>query len=197
MNAYILLDRSGSMAGRWQEALGSLNGYIQELAKDKKVRRSKASVAVFDSVGFDWLRKDVEVGDMKPLTPDEAGPRGGTPLYDAIATLVEAVDADKPKRASIIIITDGEENSSHKHHREAAKAMLDRMRSQGYDVVFLGVDFDAFRQAGALGTMAGQTLNTSAAGLVNTASVLAARSMNYAATGTVASFSDADRQKAS
>ena len=28
MNVYILLDRSGSMATLWDEAIGSINGYV-------------------------------------------------------------------------------------------------------------------------------------------------------------------------
>jgi hypothetical protein len=34
LNAYILLDRSGSMWSRWSGALSSVNAYVSELAKD-------------------------------------------------------------------------------------------------------------------------------------------------------------------
>lgn len=31
MNVYILLDRSGSMSSLWNEAIGSINGYVETI----------------------------------------------------------------------------------------------------------------------------------------------------------------------
>lgn len=38
MNVYILLDRSGSMGSLWEEALGSINGYVKGLTDDIKTK---------------------------------------------------------------------------------------------------------------------------------------------------------------
>jgi hypothetical protein len=58
LNAYILLDRSGSMSSRWSEALSSINAYVAELAKDA----AKVTLATFegqDGLQFDVIRDDV------------------------------------------------------------------------------------------------------------------------------------------
>jgi hypothetical protein len=51
MQAYILLDRSGSMQSLWVEALSSVNAYAKELAnkKDGPAVDSHITLAVFDS----------------------------------------------------------------------------------------------------------------------------------------------------
>ena len=46
VNTYILLDRSGSMLGRWSEAFSSINTYVDELSKSKV--KSLVTVALFD-----------------------------------------------------------------------------------------------------------------------------------------------------
>ena len=35
MNIYVLIDRSGSMATKWDEAIGAVNSYIEALAGKK------------------------------------------------------------------------------------------------------------------------------------------------------------------
>lgn len=43
MQAYILLDRSGSMQSLWVEALSSVNAFAKELANKKMARPSTAT----------------------------------------------------------------------------------------------------------------------------------------------------------
>ena len=97
--------------------------------------------------------------DWQPVTDREATPRGYTPLFDAIGPPHGLASADTSNKASVIIVTDGQENASREVTREGAKAMLDRAREKGWDVVFLGANFDAFSQAASLGTAAAHTLN--------------------------------------
>ena len=59
MNAYILLDRTGSMGPIWTEALGSVNAYVAQLAKDEDPNdKTRITIACFDhqeSFQFDLL----------------------------------------------------------------------------------------------------------------------------------------------
>lgn len=197
MKAYILLDRSGSMQTRWGETIGALNAYVAGLAADKATKKTDVTVAAFDNQDpYLVVRNAVKASEWTPISPIEISPRGMTPLFDAIGKLVTTVRQDAPKKATIVIITDGAENGSHEIKKDAAKAMLDDMRAKQFDVVFIGADFDAFAQGAGLGNMAGSTLNMTAGNYTDAMKGLSMRSASYASTGVVGSFSDEDRKRA-
>lgn len=187
MKSYILLDRSGSMQSNWAETLGAINGYVANIDRDTKV-----TLAVFDSVSFDVLRDGVKAKNWRHLTNDEANPRGMTPLFDAIGKLGNIVDA---KKAAIVILTDGAENASVEMSKDTARLVIVGWRARGYDVSFIGADFDAFSEARGLGLGYGQTMNVSKGKMAETMAVSAQRTNAYAATGQAQSFSDEDREK--
>ena len=164
-NVYILLDRSGSMASRWPEALGTINGYVAGLAKTE--HDGVVTCVAFDHMGTGWggpgfqagmamaigdalpargvrfqaLRTMVRPKDWQQLTRGDAEPHGGTPLYDAIGRICSMADADANPRGLILIMTDGEENSSREVTKEGATALLDKQRARGWEVINLGMDF--------------------------------------------------------
>ena len=143
LDAYILLDRSGSMSQRWSEALGSINAYVKELAKGS----ATVTLATFDSVGdmkYEVLRDAVPSAEWKDVTDADAQPRGGTPLLDAIGRAVSAIESRPGDKKILIVMTDGEENQSREMNKVSAKAALDRFEKRGWQVVFLGADFDAY-----------------------------------------------------
>ncbi len=197
MKAYILLDRSGSMQTRWGETINAINAYVRGLAEEKATKKSEVTVAAFDNQEpFKILRSNVKASEWSDINGDEVQPRGMTPLYDAIGKLVSDIRKDAPKKASVVIMTDGAENASREISKEAAKSMLDEMRGKSFDVVFIGADFDAFSQGAGLGNAAGQTLNMSAGNYAATLRGLATRSSLYAATGAIGAFSDEERKRA-
>jgi Mg-chelatase subunit ChlD len=197
MKAYILLDRSGSMSTRWGETIGALNAYVSGLAAAKATKKTDVTVAAFDNQEpYLVLRNSVKASEWTPISESEILPRGMTPLFDAISKLVAAVRHDAPKKATIVIITDGVENGSMEIKKEAAKALLDEMRGKNFDVVFIGADFDAFAQGSGLGNMAGSTLNMTVGNYASAMKGLSLRSASYASTGTIGAFSDEDRKRA-
>ena len=152
---FILLDRSSSMAGRWSEALGSVNAYVKQLADDK-VDTGVTLVAFDQHLGacsFDVLRDRITPSTWKPVGNADAQPRGGTPLNDATGRLIALANAGVPgsgqqyDKVAIIIMTDGEENSSKEFTLTQIKALLDQCRAKNWQVIFLGADFDNARQA--------------------------------------------------
>src|SRR6185295_9059209 len=159
IHSYILLDRTGSMEPIWSEALSSVNAYADGLATLDGGPRVDADItlAVFDAqdgLQFDVLRDDVDAERWKKVTNDEVSPRGMTPLYDAIGKIVNLAEKDRPHKAVIVIMTDGEENSSTELNKKAAKAALDRVRAKGWEVVFLGAEFSNFNDAEGVGQTA-------------------------------------------
>src|SRR6185295_14312606 len=137
IHSYILLDRTGSMEPIWSEALSSVNAYADGLATLDGGPRVDADItlAVFDAQDgfqFDVLRNGVDAERWRKVTDKEVSPRGMTPLYDAIGRIVSLAEKDHPKKAVIVIMTDGEENSSEEMTKASAKAALDRVRNKGW-----------------------------------------------------------------
>lgn len=199
MRSYILLDRSGSMQIRWEETINALNAYVESLAKEKSTEKTKVSVFTFDSMNgldFNVLREGVRANDWKKIELHEDSPRGMTPLLDAIGRMKSEIDKKSPKKATVVIMTDGGENGSREVKKETAKAMLDDLRdNKGYDVVFIGADFDAFGEAGGLGNSMSHTLNTSSGHYVDAMASLASKTAFYSTTGQTRAFTDEERTK--
>jgi hypothetical protein len=185
VHSYILLDRTGSMEPIWTEALSSVNAYADGLAALDGGPRIDADItlAVFDAqdgLQFDVLRKGVDAGDWNDVTTREVNPRGMTPLYDAIGRIVALAEKDKPEKAVLVIMTDGEENSSTEMSKIAAKAALDRVRAKGWEVVFLGAEFSNFDDAEGVGQSTSRNMAVSKDQLSDSMNRLAGKSKAYA-----------------
>ena len=187
--AYILLDRSGSMGSLWEEALGSINGYVKGLPADSRV-----VLATFDSHGHDFYEviRDTTAGDWKNLSNDDAMPRGGTPLFDASGRMMWRIMDDKPDRAVFVTMTDGEENCSHHFKQADVKQMVQDLERKDYQVVFLGANFDKVGDvANQYGVnLAKSSWNMQAGSFGSTMRGLAAQSTNYMTTGAVMNAAD-------
>ena len=200
MKAYILIDRSGSMASRWEEANKAIDTYIEGLAKEPATAGALVTLAYFDESGgtkFEVMRRNTGVTAWRALDTKEIAPRGGTPLHDAIGKLISMAESEAPEKATIVIMTDGMENASREMSRDAARASLDRCRARGWDVVFLGADFDAVQQGASLGNAMGSSLNAVAGNYAAAAATMTMRSAAYAKTGLAPDFTEEDRAKAS
>ena len=174
MNAYILLDRSGSMESLWKEALGSINGYVKELPKDANV-----FMAVFDSNGYDVIR-NTTAGEWKKLSNDDAMPRGGTPLFDASARMMLRILDDKPDKAVFVTMTDGEENQSQHFKQVHVKTLVKDLEKLDYQILFLGANFDKVGDvANQYGIKSANWTNITPVNLNMTMSTLGTASMNY------------------
>jgi len=194
VNAYILLDRSGSMSGRWDEALSSVNAYVGELKK------AKATLAVFDGMSglkFDVLRDNVDSEKWEKVTEKEASPRGGTPLFDAIGRIVALADKEDHEKTVIVVMTDGGENESREITKAGATAAVERCKAKGWEVIFLGADFNAFGEAASVGLGMNKTLNMSAGLYGSSMRSLAEKTTAYATMGCAIDFDETDRVKAS
>lgn len=192
---FILLDRSGSMSTQWNEAVNSINVYAKKLV-DEKVD-TEITVAAFDGEGtlsYDVLRNAVKVADWRDIGLREVTPRGSTPLNDAIGKLVASANAKNATRTAIIIMTDGQENSSREVSGAAAKAFLDACRAKNWQVIFLGANYDNTVQASSLGNMAAQTTSVRPDMLDASMAATASKRATYGATGQAMFYSDQEKK---
>ena len=185
MHAYVLLDRSGSMQSLWVEALSSVNAYAKELAnrQDGDAVDSYVTLAVFDGqegLQFDTLRQKVPALHWENVTDAEASPRGMTPLLDALVRIIALADADNPQKAVIVVMTDGQENASKEVTRDGVKAALDRVKAKGWEVVFLGANFDNISDADSVGVGGSKQMAMSAGTMNESMSRLAKKARSYA-----------------
>lgn len=152
---------------------------------------------------FEVIRDRIIPATWKKVTDEDAQPRGWTPLNDAIGRIVSlaksgfnGVPYDK---LALIIVTDGQENSSKELNHASARKLLDECRAKGWQVIFLGADFDNFTQASSYGTMAAQTISASVENFAGTMRMSAMKRGLYGsgAASNMAFSDDEKRQAAS
>jgi len=102
-----------------------------------------------------------------------------TPLFDAINRTITMAEADNPEKAVIVIMTDGQENSSREVTYQGAKAALDRAEARGWEVVFLGAEFANFGDADAVGVDRSKQMAVSSGSLAITQERLAKKARDY------------------
>jgi hypothetical protein len=83
------------------------------------------------------------VKDAQKMSMETFVPRGNTALFDAIGkTIKKAIGTP-----IIVILTDGEENSSKEYTQTHIKDLIEEKTKQGWSFVFLGANQDAIMAA--------------------------------------------------
>ncbi len=196
LSTYILLDRSGSMSSRWDESLTAIDAYVKTLIQPGI--KTKVTLATFDTddkgVAVEVIRKHVSPTDWTKIT--DIFPRGYTPLYDAIGKIIQFAKTDNNPKTVIVVLTDGAENASKEFNKQSAKKLLDEVKKNGWEVVFLGADFDAMGESAAVGISSAQTLNMTVGNYQDSLRSLGLKTVAYAAQGMNMSFDANDRHQA-
>ena len=134
----VLLDRSGSMSAIAADVVGGFNSFLEDQRRHPGTAR--LTLVQFDTVEpFEMVVDGEDLARVSDLDAGDFVPRGGTPLLDAVAALTMSIDAEIAARADrglpiedqlVVIITDGQENSSIEHTRASVEAMIEP-RSSG------------------------------------------------------------------
>src|SRR5258706_1447631 len=194
---YLLLDGSGSMCSKVWESLDAIDAYVSGLKAqnvNSHIRVATFSTAVDSSLDYDTVR-DTPIDKWTPVITEPFGIRGGTtPLYDSINIMIKQLRDLDPPKVSIVIITDGDENSS-KTNVHQAKALLDWERARGWQITFMGCDFDNQAQARLLGANDSNSVGTSAQRIADAAAELAKKRAHHAKYGTPMHFTDEERNR--
>ncbi len=168
----VLLDRSGSMSAIAADVVGGFNSFLED--QRRHPGNARLTLVQFDTVEpFEMVVDGEDLARVSDLDAGDFVPRGGTPLLDAVAALTMSIDAEIAARADrglpiedqlVVIITDGQENSSMEHTRASVEAMIDQRRDRAWTFAFLGANQDAFAEAGSIGLAPSSTVAWDATG---------------------------------
>jgi len=152
IHLHLILDVSPSMRKRWDQTLSGLNEYFDSLRQDQKTNDQPYVVTVTTfSADSHTPFEGVELDTIPTFTEKNLSPHGwGTALYDACGPTIEKINTDDP--VLVMIVTDGEENSSRKwDETRLSKLMEERSKLGNYTYAYLGVAKEAWGNAAKMG----------------------------------------------
>lgn len=165
-----ILDRSGSMSGLESDTIGGFNAMIQKQKKEDG--EAYVSTILFDHVS-EVLHDRIRIEDISEMTAEDYTVRGSTALTDAIGSAIchignihkYARPEDVPAHTMFVIITDGQENASHRYGSDAVKKMIEsRKETYGWEFLFIGANIDAVETAAHFGIDGNRAVNYHADG---------------------------------
>lgn len=170
----ILIDRSGSMSTIKDDVIGGFN----QLISDQKKEPGELTVSLiqFDDNGgiqYETINDFSNLENVQLLNESNYVPRGGTPLNDSLAKLINETGAKlatmeedaKPEKVLVVCITDGQENASleyvGKSGKKALKEIIERQeKTYNWKFMYIGANQDSFAEGTERGM--GASLNYSA-----------------------------------
>lgn len=163
-----IIDASGSMLDLAADTIGSFNKF---LADQKAVPGDAAfTLCIFNSHSK-LVHDFVKLSDVPDLDVFSYIPCGMTALNDAIGSTIESLGArlsslpedERPSKVIVMIITDGEENSSMKFSTSKVREMVQHQTNKYlWSFVFLAANLDAVATGTSLGVSQMNSINYSA-----------------------------------
>lgn len=150
-----IIDKSGSM---YQSVNDVIGGFKKIVDDQKAIKEGTCAVSLFtfnDVVNKDYL--GVDINEIKDL---EYSPRGLTAMNDGIGTAIDEVgvwlsnmpEEERPEQNLIVIMTDGEENSSKEYSLSKVKEMIKHQESKyNWKFMYVGTDITSKKDAENLG----------------------------------------------
>lgn len=202
----VILDRSGSMESIRDDTIGGFNAFLHE----QQAQPGKATLTLvqFDTQdAYEVVHHFQTIDQVPDLTQATFVPRSGTPLLDALGRGINDLDAQlqaipeavRPARVVMVVITDGQENSSREFGPGDIQAMIQRKQKQDdWQFVFLSADLGAIDDAIAGGIQAAAVMafDKNAAGAKAAWGSTSKRIAQFrAAQAPSVSFDEVDRQQ--
>jgi uncharacterized protein YegL len=161
----VIIDASGSMQHLAHDTIGSFNGFL----KDQKAFPGEAAFTLCTfNTAYRLVHDFVKINNVPDLDAITYVPNGGTALLDAMGTTIDQVgrklatmpEDQRPSKVIFLIITDGEENSSHDYNPAQIKSMVEHQKdAYSWEFVFMGANIDAIAAGANLGISTQNTLN--------------------------------------
>lgn len=149
-----IIDRSGSMISIKSDAEGGINQFLTE-------QKDVPGEANLTLVEFDFEHNKIhDQVNLKSVDKYILSPRGSTALLDAIGfTLNSQPEFPKGTKVIVVIVTDGEENSSQEYTHSQIQDLIKERREQGWEFLFLAADQDAIQVGTSFGIASNRSAN--------------------------------------
>jgi len=187
----VILDRSGSMEGVRQDAIGGFNTFMDD---QKKVEgEARVTLVQFDNE-YETVFENLPINEIPVMDHNTFVPRGTTALLYAVGRTIDEVgkrldglvEESKPEKVMVAILTDGYENASHhmtpSYDNHKIKKMIELQKSQyNWDFIFLAAGVDAWAIGGAMGIPKQDTMSVAhnAAGIQSAYTSMSVRTTAY------------------
>jgi len=145
----VVLDESGSMHSIKENMRTSLNQLITE-QKTITERPSKFTLVKFN----EHVRRVIQnklLDEVELLQENDYKPDGGTALFDAVGDTINWFRNEK--NVLMIVVTDGQENSSRKYtnKKQITDTVAKMQNEQGWNYVYLSCDIATAEQGNNMG----------------------------------------------
>lgn len=153
-----LLDETGSMQVRKDETIVAVNNYFEMLREEK----AAVTFATFDTAqGVNFRFTDTPAKDIPDLTAQTYRPNAMTPLHDAVGKMIGemGMQAQADDKVLIVVVTDGEENSSREFNLAKVRELIQQKEQAGWAFAYIGATADAWAGGGQMGVAAASVLN--------------------------------------
>lgn len=154
-----VIDQSGSMGGEETEKAVVAN-FNKVIAQQRAEEGDAVVSAVLFNTQMVTMYESQPIAEVKELERRNYTPAGGTALLDAVGTSIERIckrqaalpEMERPATTIVVIITDGEENSSRKYSRPVVKQMIETLQKKhDWSFLYFGANVDHFAEAQHLG----------------------------------------------
>lgn len=150
----IVLDESGSMTCVTRQTISGCNETIQTIRTMQEANMDTqqhiVSIYLFDSSNSRYIVKNQTISEVKEITEKDYSPNACTPLFDALGfTLTDMKELMQQENVLgyVTIITDGEENDSHKYTIADVRHLIDELKKLNVIFSFIGANIDAAEYA--------------------------------------------------
>jgi len=171
------------------DTIGGFNTFLEE-QKDFPGTATLTLVQFDSQDPYELIHRFIDIQQIPALTRQTYIPRASTPLLDAMGRgindleecLSDLDEAERPSKVIMVIITDGQENSSREFQKDQIVKMISEKKVKGdWQFVFLSADLDAIGDAVSIGIDMDSTLHfkKSAKGSTDAWKSLSARTSNF------------------
>jgi len=152
-----VIDKSGSMDAIKKDAIGAFNSFLA--AQKALPGEAKLTLTLFDT-DYQIKLNGVDIKTVQDLTEKTYTPGGCTALLDAAGRTIDKVgerlsatqEDQKPEKVIMVILTDGEENSSKEYtHEQLMKKINHQRDTYKWEFIFLAANQDAIQAGQAIG----------------------------------------------
>lgn len=166
---HLVVDKSGSMGN---VVLQTISGYNEQVQQIRNVQKEFPEQLI--TIGLTTFTEEVNhhyfgvpASNAESLNTDTYRPDGSTALFDAIGASAKQLERQQLQDSEmfdmavvIIILTDGEENSSRNFRLEDIKRMIRRLEETGkWTFSFIGASLDAVTVATSMNIKAQNSMS--------------------------------------